>query len=142
MSEQVESNNLEKQPVATGEPVAGELAERAPVDELIAVRRQKLNTLQAEGVDPFGQAFPVTGSVQEVRDLFAEGAELRIAGRVTAHRDMGRSHFLDLSDITGRIQIYLNTKELDEAAVSVLKKVDLGDLREIAAVLRTYYCSK
>jgi len=33
-------------------------------------------------------------------------------GALTAHRDMGKSHFLDLRDATGRIQIYLHAKEV------------------------------
>jgi lysyl-tRNA synthetase, class II len=96
-------------------------------NELIALRRQKLEALRSLGVAPFGQSFSPSGSIAEVRDQFADGARLRAAGRITAHRDMGKSHFLDLRDATGRIQIYLQAKELGSEAMQILGLLDLGD---------------
>ncbi|MEO8440806.1 MAG: lysine--tRNA ligase [Spartobacteria bacterium] len=96
-------------------------------NELIALRRQKLEALRARGVAPFGQSFATSGSIGEVRDQFAEGANLRVAGRITAHRDMGKSHFLDLRDATGRIQIYVQAKELGPEAMETFGLLDLGD---------------
>ncbi len=81
-------------------------------NELIALRRQKLETLRMRGVAPFGQSFEPSGSIAEVREKFVEGTTLRAAGRITAHRDMGKSHFLDLRDATGRIQVYVQAKEV------------------------------
>ena len=75
-------------------------------NELIALRRKKLEALRAKGIEPFGAGFDVSGSIAEVREQFKEGETFRVAGRITAHRDMGKSHFLDLRDATGRIQIY------------------------------------
>ena len=94
---------------------------------LLAARRQKLDALRATGADPFGGRFDTDGTVGDVRARFAEGATFRVAGRVTAHRDMGRSHFLDLSDLTGRVQLYLNSKNLDPAQAATLNALDLGD---------------
>ncbi len=94
---------------------------------LLAARRQKLDALRATGADPFGTRFDTDGSVGQVREKFAEGTVFRVAGRVTAHRDMGKSHFLDLSDLTGRIQIYLNTKNLTPEQVGAFAQLDLGD---------------
>ena len=96
-------------------------------NELIALRRQKLETLRARGVAPFGQSFETSGSIEEVRAKFAEGTTLRAAGRITAHRDMGKSHFLDLRDATGRIQIYVQAKELGPEAMEIFGLLDLGD---------------
>ena len=94
---------------------------------LLAARRQKLDALRAAGVDPFGARFDTDGTLGQVRERFAEGTVFRVAGRVTAHRDMGRSHFLDLSDLTGRIQFYLNTKNLAPEQQAMLDALDLGD---------------
>ena len=63
----------------------------------------------------------------EIRAAFSEGVPIRTAGRITAHRNMGKSHFLDLSDSTGRIQIYLNAKEVGPEAMAVFDCVDIGD---------------
>ncbi len=96
-------------------------------NDLIAQRRAKMESLRAKGVFPFGAAFETTGSIGEVRDGFEEGKHFRIAGRITAHRDMGKSHFLDLKDATGRLQIYVQSKELGPEAMEIFNLLDLGD---------------
>src|SRR5882762_11028473 len=96
-------------------------------NELIALRRKKLETLRARGIEPFGTAFDVSGSIAEVREQFKEDEIRRVAGRITAHRDMGKSHFLDLRDVTGRIQIYVQAKELGPEAMEIFALLDLGD---------------
>ncbi|PTX93822.1 lysine--tRNA ligase [Spartobacteria bacterium LR76] len=98
-----------------------------PISDLLAVRRQKLDTLRAKGVRPFGGRFPTDGSISDVRNAFAEGKTVRAAGRITAHRDMGKSRFLDLSDITGRMQLFLHAKEIGEDAFSTFQQLDIGD---------------
>src|SRR5206468_6884195 len=97
-------------------------------NELIALRRKKLDALRAKGVEPFGSAFDVSGSIAEVREQFKEGETLRAAGRITAHRDMGKSHFLDLRDATGRIQIYVHAKEVGPELIELFRLLDIGDL--------------
>ena len=96
-------------------------------NELIALRRQKLEALRARGVAPFGRSFETNGSIAEVREKFAEGETLRAAGRITAHRDMGKSHFLDLRDASGRVQIYVQAKELGPEAMETFGLLDIGD---------------
>jgi lysyl-tRNA synthetase class 2 len=96
-------------------------------NELIALRRKKLDALRAKGIEPFGSGFEVSGSIAEVREQFKEGETLRAAGRITAHRDMGKSHFLDLRDATGRIQIYLHAKEVGPELIDLFGLLDIGD---------------
>lgn len=104
-----------------------EQSTQSPLSDLVAVRRQKLQAIRDLGVDPYGGAFDTSGTVDEVRAAFAEGKCVTMAGRITAYRDMGKSRFLDLSDIGGRMQIYLNGKELDEAALAIAAQLDIGD---------------
>jgi lysyl-tRNA synthetase class 2 len=96
-------------------------------NSLMAQRREKLEALQAQGANPFGRAFETSGTVAEVREKFTEGVTLRAAGRITAHRDMGKSHFVDLRDSTGRIQVYIHAKEVGAEVIERFKLVDLGD---------------
>jgi lysyl-tRNA synthetase class 2 len=96
-------------------------------NELIALRRKKLDELRAKGIEPFNSAFEPSGSIAEVREKFKEGETLRAAGRITAHRDMGKSHFLDLRDATGRIQIYVHAKEVGPELVDLFRLLDMGD---------------
>ena len=105
-------------------------AEETPASDshrLLAVRREKLDALRAAGVAPFGGRFDTDGTVGQIREKFAEGTVFRVAGRVTAHRDMGRSHFLDLSDLTGRIQIYFGLKNLPPEQTALFNHLDIGD---------------
>lgn len=99
----------------------------SPESALLAVRRGKLEALRAGGTDPFGARFDVAGTVAEIRSAFVEGRATRIAGRVTAHRNMGKSHFLDLSDFTGKMQVFVGMKEIPENDARDFAAVDIGD---------------
>ncbi|MDD5349971.1 MAG: lysine--tRNA ligase [Chthoniobacteraceae bacterium] len=94
---------------------------------LFETRRQKMLALREKGVAPYGQRFEATGSIAEVRGRFADGRCERIAGRITAHRDMGKSHFLDLTDSTGRLQIFVHAKEVGPDAYAIFQLLDIGD---------------
>ncbi|MBV8639912.1 MAG: lysine--tRNA ligase, partial [Verrucomicrobia bacterium] len=97
-------------------------------NELLAFRRQKLRKLVEQNINPFGGRFDVSGTIGEVRQGFVEGQRVRLAGRITAHRNMGKSQFLDLSDVSGRLQIYVNLKELPPEQAAIFELIDLGDL--------------
>jgi lysyl-tRNA synthetase class 2 len=96
-------------------------------NDLFAVRRQKLQQLIGRNVAPFGGRCEVSGTIGEVRQQFAEAGKVRVAGRITAHRKMGRSQFLDLSDVTGRLQIFVGLKELSAEQAEVFQLLDIGD---------------
>jgi lysyl-tRNA synthetase, class II len=96
-------------------------------NELLVIRRQKLQQLIDKKIDPFGGSFQVSGSISEIRDAFTEGKQVQAAGRITAHRNMGKSQFLDLSDISGRIQIFVNLKECSPDDAEIFQLLDLGD---------------
>ena len=96
-------------------------------EELIAVRREKLNRLRELGVNPYGERFLIDKEIDELSESFTEGSKVVVAGRITAHRDMGKSHFFDISDFKGRIQCYLNAKAVGEESFEIFKQLDLGD---------------
>jgi lysyl-tRNA synthetase, class II len=104
-------------------------------DELLAVRREKLERLRAEGVEPFPHAYPGVEPIAAVRaahpDLEA-GQETderhRVAGRLAARRGQGRMAFLDLVDRSGRIQLQARVDVLGAEAMERLLGLDLGDL--------------
>ena len=98
-----------------------------PASDLLAVRRQKLDALRAAGVAPFGRKFEVEGRIEDVLAAFSEGKAIRAAGRITAHRDMGKSRFLDISDFSGRIQIFVHAKEIGDAGFAIFNQLDIGD---------------
>jgi len=95
--------------------------------ELINVRKEKIEKLRALGVNPFGGRFETTDEIGELHENFSEEKKVTIAGRMTAHRDMGKSHFFDISDFRGRIQCYVNAKGVSEEEFEAFKLLDLGD---------------
>jgi lysyl-tRNA synthetase class 2 len=95
--------------------------------ELIAVRREKLGKLRELGVDPFGAAFETTHTPADLRANFAEGKAVKVAGRITGLRNMGKSCFFHIADVLGSIQGYLAVKELTETDREIFECLDRGD---------------
>jgi lysyl-tRNA synthetase, class II len=94
---------------------------------LIAQRKAKLQALRARGLDPFANKFSPQETCADARAHYAEGREVTLAGRITAHRDMGKSQFIDIKDASGRIQIYAQKQVLGEDLFDIFKHLDLGD---------------
>lgn len=96
--------------------------------ELLAIRRAKLGWLREQGVAPYGRRFEVTHRPGALRADFAEGLTVRVLGRITAWRDMGKTQFFDISDFGGRLQCFFNAKNVSEADWQLFKSgVDIGD---------------
>ena len=108
-------------------PLMSDEENKSTEEELIAVRREKLNRLRELGVNPYGERFLIDKEIDELSESFNEGSKVVVAGRITAHRDMGKSHFFDISDFKGRIQCYLNANAVGEESFEIFKQLDLGD---------------
>lgn len=104
---------------------------------LIAQRKAKLQALRARGLDPFANKFSPGESCAEAHANYAEGREVILAGRITAHRDMGKSQFIDIKDASGRIQIYAQKQVLGDELFDVFKHLDLGDFLGVHGSLFT-----
>ncbi len=96
-------------------------------NSLIEQRRAKLAALRAKGIDPFKNKFTPAESCADARKNYAEGREVAVAGRITAHREMGKSMFLDVRDQSGRLQIYAQKNALGDELWEIFKHLDLGD---------------
>jgi lysyl-tRNA synthetase, class II len=107
------------------------------MNDLQAIRHEKMDKLRALGVDPFGGVFPGTESSTSIRADFVEGRVVRFAGRVLSHRDMGKSHFLHLGDDAGKLQVYIQTKPLPEISQETFKLIDIGDFIGVDGTLFT-----
>ncbi|MCL4177074.1 MAG: lysine--tRNA ligase [Verrucomicrobia bacterium] len=94
---------------------------------LIEQRKAKLKALTERGLNPFAQRFTPSETCAQARAAYAEGREVALAGRITAHRDMGKSQFMDLKDQSGRIQIYAQKQVLGDETYELFKHLDLGD---------------
>src|SRR5690606_11450716 len=77
------------------------------------IRREKLDTLRKLGINPYpANLFPVDHTSKQVKEDFAEGKKVVIAGRVMSFRIQGKASFAEIQDSEGRIQIYINRDEI------------------------------
>jgi lysyl-tRNA synthetase class 2 len=105
--------------------------------DLIEQRQANMRRLGELGYAPFGGAFPRTGALGATRAAFQEGAEARLSGRLMTVREMGKSIFADLRDITDRFQIYLQQNHVGADAFEAFKLLDIGDIVGVAGRLFT-----
>ena len=96
-------------------------------NSLIEQRKAKLAALRAKGIDPFKNKFTPGETCSHAREHYAEGREVALAGRITAHRDMGKSMFMDLRDQSGRMQIYAQKNILGDEPFAIFQHLDLAD---------------
>ena len=101
------------------------------VNELIKIRREKLEKLQAEGKDPFQIVkYDVTKHSDEIRAEFEEleGKEVSIAGRLMSKRIMGKASFCNIQDRNGNMQSYVSRNDIGEENYADFKQYDIGDI--------------
>ena len=103
-----------------------------PQEDILAVKREKLATLQQEGRDPFQiTKYDVTEHAQNIKDNFdsLEGKTVRVAGRMMFKRKMGKASFCNCMDKSGKIQVYVARDSIGEAEYDDFKKyMDVGDI--------------
>ena len=104
---------------------------------------EKRRALLEGGAQIYPYTYDSVQSVASAREAFllAESAgdqsteTLRLAGRIWARRDMGRTVFMDLRDHSGKIQLYFGRAALPEGAWGHLAQLDLGDLLGVEGTL-------
>src|SRR5436309_8239557 len=108
-------------------PLATPIFPMEDTNSLIEQRKAKLAALRAKGLDPFANKFKPGEKCAEARANYVEGREVALAGRITAHRDMGKSLFIDIKDQSGRIQVYAQKNVLGDEQFDIFKHLDIGD---------------
>ena len=116
---------------------AGSLAGQGDEDlpEQVRVRREKLDRLRSQGVDPYPLSVPRTASLAEVRARFPDlapdtstGETVSVAGRIALKRDGGKLCFATLRDGMGELQVMLSLDKLGAESLESWKRdIDLGD---------------
>ena len=106
-------------------------------NSLIEQRKAKLAALRAKGINPFANKFTPTETCDHARSNYVENREVALAGRITAHREMGKSMFIDIKDQSGRIQVYAQKQALGDDQFDIFKHLDLGDFIGVNGTLFT-----
>lgn len=107
------------------------MTEEQNLNEVLRIRREKLNKLQEMGRDPFKiEKYERTAFSTNIKDNFEEfeGKEVKIAGRIMAKRTMGKASFIDILDKDGRIQSYVRKDAIGEEEYEIFTTYDLGDI--------------
>ncbi|MBL8414245.1 MAG: lysine--tRNA ligase [Propionivibrio sp.] len=105
-------------------------------NHIIAERRAKLAEWRATG-----KAYPndfsrenTAGKIAEVyasksgEELEAAPVEVKVAGRIMLKRVMGKASFITISDLSGRIQLYVARDKVGEETYTAFKRWDIGDI--------------
>ena len=106
-------------------------AQNVDVNQLLKVRREKLQDLQERGKDPFQiTKYDMTHHSMEIKDNFdeLEGKTVSIAGRMMFKRVMGKASFCNIQDLQGSIQSYVARDNIGEESYADFKKYDVGDI--------------
>lgn len=101
------------------------------LNQLLKVRREKLQNLQDAGKNPFEiMKYDVTHHSQTVKEQFEQlnGKTVRVAGRIMSKRVMGKASFCNILDLKGNIQSYVARDSIGEESYADFKKYDVGDI--------------
>jgi lysyl-tRNA synthetase, class II len=107
-------------------------------------RRAKLERLREDGIDPYPRSFTDRTAIGEIKERhdpeeMAEGEyeeiPYRLAGRLCSRRNHGKTMFLDLLDISGRIEVYARREDFGEEAFRRFKELNVGDMVGIDGIL-------
>ena len=105
------------------------------IEELVAIRKEKLNKLNEVGIDPYPHNYNIDTSIEDLfkqeNQLISSEKIVSIAGRVVSIRDMGKALFLNIQGDIKRIQCYVSNKnmEIQEDDYKVLiQNIDIGDI--------------
>lgn len=124
------------------EEIINAASEEQDLREILKIRRDKLSTLQEEGLDPFQQVkYERSNFTTDILNNFEEyeGKTVRIAGRMMSKRIMGKASFSDLSDRYGRLQLYVKRDDMGADEYQRFKKMDIGDIIGVEGeVFRTH----
>jgi lysyl-tRNA synthetase, class II len=105
------------------------------LSEQVRVRREKLDRLRENGIDPYPVNFPRTATLAEVREKYPDlepdtetGDKVGVAGRVMLIRNTGKLCFATFRDGTADLQVMLSLANVGQERLDFWKReVDLGD---------------
>ena len=123
---------------------------KSNLEEIRATRIEKIAQIKDLGLNPYSYKWEITHHAQELQEKYAELAngeevadEVAIAGRIMTRRVFGKLAFFELQDETGKIQLYLDKKRINNTmtdlvgAFNYLKKLsDAGDILGVKGTLK------
>ena len=104
----------------------------------MAARNEKLQKIENYGIHPHPERYETTHEIGDARKLEDGTKNVSLAGRVMSKRKMGKISFLDLSDITGHIQLVIKRDDLGEEEYKKFHEIlDIGDFIGVSGEIFT-----
>lgn len=106
-------------------------------NDLLHVRRDKLDKLRQQGIEPYADRYVRTHNAEQIKDDFdlIEGQEVSVAGRIMAKRGQGKAGFAHLQDFSGRIQVYIKVDNVGQEGLDLFNRADLGDIIGVKGIV-------
>jgi lysyl-tRNA synthetase class 2 len=116
------------------------MAEETQTSKVLADRLAKVESMRAAGVDPYPPRVERTHAIAEARAqgdaLQRDKVEITVCGRVGPIRRMGKAAFLDVTDMTGRIQVHATRDALGEETWQRFKDhLEMSDFAQVSGTL-------
>jgi len=113
------------------------------LDRIAQQRRQKLERIRRQGIDPYPSGYHRSHTTQQALDLLekqekksqAKAKVISLAGRITAIRRMGKSSFVDIRDGSGKIQLCFYKDRLSGDNLELFQDLDIGDIIGVSGKL-------
>ena len=101
------------------------------LNEIKKFRLEKLKFLKDNKVEPYPHNFNKKNNINDLKinaDKFMNN-DISVAGRIISMRKMGKTTFLNLKDMSSKIQIYLKNDNLKDNEYDIVaRKLDIGDI--------------
>ncbi len=117
------------------------------LERIAQQRLEKLGRIRARGIDPYPQRYPHPSHTTQKAVALLERKEagltqrdkVKVAGRIMARREMGKSTFIDIRDGSGKIQLlFQNINQFEKKDLELFKDLDIGDIIGVSGnLLRT-----
>jgi lysyl-tRNA synthetase class 2 len=107
-------------------------------ESILKTKLEKLENIKKAGMDPYPEKTERSISNAEALEQFDKLAEknITLAGRVKSLRPMGGSTFAHIEDGTGKIQLFLNKKNIAEEKYKLfVKNIEMGDFVQASGKL-------
>ena len=103
--------------------------------ELLQKRKEKIDDLRENNINPFPNGFRVAHTIGDIRKAIEKSPQsvtevepvFTTAGRIMAVNNFGKSAFIRFRDRTGQLQAYIRYDRIGAEAYRLFKQLDIGD---------------
>lgn len=110
--------------------------ENLDVNEYMQIRREKISKLEELGLNSYPNKIEPKNTVNEILEGYSDKShedlekvtdEFSISGRIMAIRSFGKAGFFQLQDRTGKLQVFVQKKQISDDVFKLFKLLDVGD---------------